>query len=144
MRNFLLAIALPLLLCGCQADATRSATTQTAITSDGGMVIGTMSYAPGPAVPSHALVKLTRLAPRTLPAQGYLLDAAFDPRVSHAVFAGSLPSGVYVVEEALSSDARFVPGTLRMPFEIQQGQVTDAGNFPMEQRAVLMRATLAE
>ncbi|HVT37236.1 MAG TPA: hypothetical protein VHE37_16750 [Nevskiaceae bacterium] len=138
MRIPALAFALASMLSACAAPAPVASPI-----NDGGLVIGTLSY-PLQAEPRHALVKFSRIAPRNALTQTYLLDAAYDAGSAQAIFSGSLPSGMYVVEEALSDDARYVPGALKMPFEIQPGQVTDAGNFLMEPRAALLRTTLAQ
>jgi hypothetical protein len=102
------------------------------ITSSG-LVIGTVSYqyleagqrAPGPSW----TVRFERL---DSPAkQDYALAVDVDPQLRSGVFTGALPAGVYAFREAASENGRFAAGSLKMPFEVQAGEVRDAGHYAL-------------
>ena len=135
------SIFLALAVSACQTVAPVAAP-PSLMATDAGYVIGTASYAFSEREPDHALIKFSRVAPGEA-IQTYLLGARYDSRARLAIFTGMLPAGVYVVEEAISDDARYAPGTLRMPFEVLPGQVTDTGHHPLQQRAAIVHASLA-
>ena len=125
-------IALIVLLGGCHVAAPTVPEPSPLPASDAGMVIGTVSYSGiDTARDSHALLRMQRLTADGK-SQAYLLDLQIDARKQHGYFAGTLPSGVYAVDEALAPGLRLVPLRASVPFEVAAGRVTDAGHLPME------------
>lgn len=127
----LLAPAL-LLLAGC-------ASAPTAVTAPGplpfvtssGLVIGTLSYqfVDAGAQPAWT-VHFERIdAPAK---QDYSLPVEVDAASHSGVFTGTLPAGVYAFRAAASANRSFNAGTLRMPFEVQAGEVRDAGHYALD------------
>jgi len=97
-----------------------------------GLVIGTLSYQyveagagdPGPGWVVH----LERV---DAPAQDYALRVDLDPASRRGVFTGALPAGVYAFREAASPKGRYAPVVSNVPFEVQAGEVLDAGHYAL-------------
>lgn len=136
-RGRVALIAVGLLLSACQ-PVVRPGLSAAPLTPvhmpDSGMVIGTLAWSLSeqPALGAHALARLSRVAPlEGAGATSYFLDVELDPLAQQGRFGGVLPAGVYALDEALTPAARLVPATLRMPFEVRPGAVTDAGHFAL-------------
>jgi hypothetical protein len=120
-----------LLLAGCAATPTPVAEAPPpAGFSGSGLVIGTLSYHYVEAgTEPDWVVHFDRIdAPAR---QEYALHVDVDPDNRKGVFTGALPAGVYAFREAASDNRRFATGTLGMPFEVQPGQVRDAGHYTL-------------
>jgi len=101
------------------------------LVTSSGLVIGTLSYqyveaGAGDAGP-HWVVHLERI---DAPAQDYALAVDVDPASRRGVFTGALPAGVYAFREAATPKGRYAPVS-RLPFEVQAGEVRDAGHYPL-------------
>ena len=97
-----------------------------------GMVIGTLSYRYVEVADSAWVVHLSRIdagAPDAGAAEDYALPVSIDTRRHQGVFAGALPAGVYAFRDAAVAGRHFPSGMVRMPFEVQAGEVRDAGHY---------------
>ncbi len=102
------------------------------LVTSSGLVIGTLSYqyveaGAGESGPRWIL----RLERVDAPAQDYALPVDVDPASRRGVFTGALPAGVYALREAAGPTGRYVPAQSRMRFEVQAGEVLDAGHFAL-------------
>lgn len=96
-----------------------------------GLVIGTVSYQfveagaedTGPVWTVH----LERV---DAPAQDFALSMEVDPASRRGVFTGALPAGVYALRDAATPRGRYAPPS-RVPFEVQAGEVRDAGHYAL-------------
>lgn len=126
------APAAVMLLAGCAATPTAMPPAPAApLVSSSGLVIGTLSYqyVDADSRPSWT-VHFERLdAPAR---QEYALPVEVDPGSRSGVFTGALPAGVYAFREAASANRSFAAGTLKMPFEVQAGEVRDAGHYALD------------
>jgi hypothetical protein len=114
-----------------QAAAERAPAPLPLVTSSG-LVIGTLSYqyveaGAGDAGPAW-VVHLERL---DAPAQDFSLVVEVDPASRRGVFTGALPAGVYAFREAASPKGRYAPAVSKEPFEVQAGEVRDAGHYTL-------------
>ena len=129
------ASAAVLVLAGCvAAPAVTQAPNPSPMVMSSGLVIGTLSYQyveAGEAAPGAAwFVHFERIdAPST---QDYALAVDVDPRRHRGVFTGALPAGVYAFREVASEKKRFSAGAMKMPFEVQPGEVKDAGHYALK------------
>lgn len=132
-RVFHIALATLLPICaGCQTAPPAASAASPIADSDAGMVIGTVSYAHADlATGARALLRMQRLSAHGA-SQTYLFDLVLDARQDSGYFAGTLPSGIYAVDEALAPGTRLVPARASLPFEVTAGRVTDAGHTPLE------------
>jgi hypothetical protein len=123
-------------VCACASAPTPSAqgpATATPLARGSGLVIGTLSYQyietgaarAGPPWVVH-LERVDATAP-----QDYTLVVDVDPATRSGVFTGALPAGVYAFRDAASDYRRFAAGALKMPFEVQAGEVRDAGHYAL-------------
>lgn len=98
-----------------------------------GLVIGTLSYhyieADAPRGDPAWVVHFERVD--TAAPQDYTLLVDVDPDTRSGVFTGALPAGVYAFRDAASDYRRFAAGALKMPFEVQAGEVRDAGHYAL-------------
>lgn len=131
--RFLLPAA-TMLLAGCAAapvaPTVQPATPGPFVTSSG-LVIGTLSYqfVDAGAQPGWT-VHLERIdAPAR---QDYSLPVDVDPKSRSGVFAGALPAGVYAFRAAASADRTFNAAAMKLPFEVQAGEVRDAGHYALD------------
>jgi len=97
-----------------------------------GLVIGTLSYqyveaGSGDAGPAW-VVHLERL---DASAQDFALAVDIDPASRRGVFTGALPAGVYAFREAASAKGRYAPAASNATFEVQAGEVRDAGHYAL-------------
>lgn len=92
-----------------------------------GMVIGTLSYRYVEVADSAWVVHLSRID--TGGSEDYALPVSIDTRRHQGVFAGALPAGVYAFRDAAVAGRHFPSGVVRMPFEVQAGEVRDAGHY---------------
>lgn len=130
-----LAPAAMLLLAGCAATPAAPATVLAAapgpFVTSSGLVIGTLSYqfVDAGAQPGW-IVHLERIdAPAR---QDYALPVDVDPKSHSGVFAGALPAGVYAFRAAASADRTFNAAAMKLPFEVQAGEVRDAGHYALD------------
>lgn len=135
-----LAPAAMLLLAGC-ATPTATPTPPTDLASaapfvtSSGLVIGTLSYqyVDAGAEPEW-IVHFERIdAPAK---QDYVLPVNVDPKRRSGVFTGALPAGVYAFREAASANRSFNAAAMKLPFEVQAGEVRDAGHYALDPRAL--------
>lgn len=104
-------------------------------TGDSGLVIGTLT---GVESAGHGQLWLERLQHRDLARQRYLLEARVQ-ETEPAVFAGTLPAGIYQVQELRAGSGRWLPANLHMPFEVRAGAVTDAGHYSLQSEPARLR-----
>lgn len=127
-----LAPAAMLLLAGCASvPSAAPAPTPLPVVTSSGLVIGTLSYqfVEAGAQPAWT-VHFERIdAPAE---QDYALPVEVDPASHSGVFTGTLPAGVYAFRAAASANRSFNAGALRMPFEVQAGEVRDAGHYALD------------
>ena len=101
------------------------------LVNSSGLVIGTLSYRYVEAGTSEEgprwVVHVKRVDD---PAQDYALPVDVDAKTRSGVFTGALPAGVYALSEASSSQARYAPSGAAV-FEVQAGQVRDAGHYAL-------------
>ena len=101
------------------------------LVNSSGLVIGTLSYRYVEAGTSEEgprwVVHVKRVDD---PAQDYALPVDVDATTRSGVFTGALPAGVYALSEASSSRARYAPSGAAV-FEVQAGQVRDAGHYAL-------------
>ena len=122
-------------LAGCAAaPAITQAPTPSPMVMSSGLVIGTLSYQyveTGEAAPGSAwVVHFERIdAPST---QDYALAVDVDAQRHQGVFTDALPAGVYAFREVASEKKRFSAGAMKMPFEVQPGEVKDAGHYALK------------
>ena len=121
-------------LAGCASAPTPVQTrAESPFVTSSGLVIGTLSYqyleageqAPGPSWMIH-FERIDGPA-----RQEYALPVEVDPQQKSGVFTGTLPAGVYAFREAASQNRHFDAGALKMPFEVQAGEVRDAGHYAL-------------
>jgi hypothetical protein len=102
------------------------------LVTSSGLVIGTVSYQyvePGAADAGPAwVVHLRRI---DAPAQDYALKVDVDPASRSGVFTGALPAGQYALREAATPRGRYAPAASRTTFEVQAGEVRDAGHYTL-------------
>ena len=134
--RFMFALACIALMSACaQAPVARDAAAvqQLPLVSSSGLVIGTVSYqyvepGSGDAGPAW-VVHLQRLDD---PAQDYALKVDVDPASRSGVFTGALPAGLYALREAATPRGRYAPAASRTTFEVQAGEVRDAGHYRLD------------
>jgi len=101
------------------------------LVNSSGLVIGTLSYQYVEAGTSEEgprwVVHVKRVDD---PAQDYALPVDVDEKSRSGVFTGALPAGVYALSEASSLHARYAPSGAAV-FEVQAGQVRDAGHYAL-------------
>lgn len=101
------------------------------LVNSSGLVIGTLSYQYVEAGTSEEgprwVVHVRRMDD---PAQDYALPVDVDEKSRSGVFTGALPAGVYALSEASSMHARYAPSGAAV-FEVQAGQVRDAGHYAL-------------
>jgi hypothetical protein len=96
-----------------------------------GLVIGTLSYQYvelGAAESPRWIVHVERVDD---PAQDYALPVEVDRASRRGVFTGALPAGVYAFREAASATGRYAPDASQALFEVQAGEVRDAGHYAL-------------
>jgi len=101
------------------------------LVTSSGLVIGTVSYQYvelGAGEAPRWVVHLERVDD---PAHNYALPMDVDPASRRGVFTGALPAGVYAVREAASASGRYAPQASRALFEVQAGEVRDAGHYTL-------------
>jgi hypothetical protein len=107
------------------------------ILTSSGLVIGTVSYQYvelGAGEAPSWVVHLRRLDD---PAQDYALPLDVDPASRQGIFTGALPAGVYALREAASATGRYAPEASRALFEVQAGEVRDAGHYTLNPKREL-------
>ena len=101
------------------------------LVTSSGLVIGTLSY-------QYVEAGATEAAPRWIvhveridaPAQEYALPVDVDATSRRGVFTGALPAGVYALREAASPKGLYAPAGNAL-FEVQAGEVRDAGHYAL-------------
>ena len=136
--RFVVALACVALMSACAqapvapaASETSRATAPLPLVTSSGLVIGTVSYqyvAPGVGEVPQWIVRVQRVDD---PAQDYALPVDVDPASRRGIFTGALPAGVYAVREAASATGRYAPDASRSIFEVQAGEVRDAGHYAL-------------
>ncbi|HUR42108.1 MAG TPA: hypothetical protein VM240_13165 [Verrucomicrobiae bacterium] len=122
------------LLAGCASTAAQppAPVADVPFVTSSGLVIGTLSYQyvdQGAAPSGPWVVHFQRIdAPST---QDYALAVDVDPARHSGVFTGTLPAGVYSFRAAASDNRHFDAGAMKLPFEIQPGEVRDAGHYAL-------------
>jgi hypothetical protein len=127
--------AAALVLAGCAAAPVQAPVAPPpALVMSSGMVIGTLSYQYVETGERGSgatwLVHFERIdAPSS---QDYVLAVDVDAQRQQGVFTGALPAGVYAFREVASDKKHFRAGALKMPFEVQPGEVRDAGHYALK------------
>ena len=117
-----------LLLTACTtAPAPRPATVSPFVTSSG-LVIGTLSYQYVEADAGDWFVHFQRI---DQPASDYKIAVEVDDRRHQGVFTGTLPAGVYAFRAAARDHRQFDAAVTKVPFEVQAGEVRDAGHYAL-------------
>ena len=101
------------------------------IVMSSGLVIGTVSYQfveLGAGEVPRWVVHVERVDD---PAQDYALPVEFDRASRRGIFTGALPAGTYALREAASATGRYAPDSARAVFEVQAGEVRDAGHYAL-------------
>ena len=101
------------------------------LVTSSGLVIGTLSYQYvelGADEAPHWVVHVERV---DNPAQEFALPVEVDRASRRGVFTGALPAGVYALREAASTTGRYAPDASRALFEVQAGEVRDAGHYAL-------------
>jgi hypothetical protein len=104
------------------------------IVTSSGLVIGTVSYQYvelGAGEAPRWVVHVERVDD----AQDYALPVEIDAASRRGVFTGALPAGVYAFREAQSAAGRYAPSAARTLFEVQAGEVRDAGHYALNPAA---------
>ena len=133
--RFVVALACIALMSACaQAPFVPHAaptTTPLPLVTSSGLVIGTVSYQYvelGAGETPQWVVHLERVGE---PEQDYALSVDVDPVSRRGIFTGALPPGVYGLREAASASGRYTPAASRALFEVQAGEVRDAGHYAL-------------
>jgi hypothetical protein len=101
------------------------------LVTSSGLVIGTVSYQYvelGANEAPHWIVHVERVDD---PAQDYALPVEVDKASRRGIFTGALPAGVYALREAASATGRYAPEASKAVFEVQAGEVRDAGHYAL-------------
>lgn len=101
------------------------------LVTSSGLVIGTVSYQYvelGANEAPHWIVHVERVDD---PAQDYALPVEVDKASRRGIFTGALPAGVYALREAASATGRYAPEASKALFEVQAGEVRDAGHYAL-------------
>lgn len=101
------------------------------LVTSSGLVIGTVSYQYvelGASETPQWIVHVERVDD---PSQDYALPVAVDRASRRGIFTGALPAGTYALREAASATGRYAPDTSRAVFEVQAGEVRDAGHYAL-------------
>ena len=135
------AVTLMALVAGCaqgpvvttaMAPETVNAPAPLPLVTSSGLVIGTLSYQYVEAGAAEAAPRWVVHVERVdAPAQEYALPVDLDATSRRGVFTGALPAGVYALREAASPKGRYAPAGEAL-FEVQAGQVRDAGHYALD------------
>ena len=118
-----------LLLTACAAAPTPQPDVVSPFVTSSGLVIGTLSYQYVDADPGEWTVHFQRVDG---PASAdYALAVDVDRSRHQGVFAGTLPAGVYAFRAAARDNRTFQTGITKVPFEVQAGEVRDAGHYAL-------------
>jgi hypothetical protein len=101
------------------------------LVTSSGLVIGTVSYQYvelGANEAPHWIVHVERVDD---PARDYALPVEVDKASRRGVFTGALPAGTYALREAASATGRYAPEAAEARFEVQAGEVRDAGHYAL-------------
>lgn len=96
-----------------------------------GLVIGTVSYQfveLGAGEQPRWVVHVERVDD---PSQDYSLPVDVDPASRRGIFTGALPAGRYALRDAATGSGRYAPQTSKTLFEVQAGEVRDAGHYAL-------------
>lgn len=135
--NFAAAGALAATLAGCAATPLpipdlaaplKAPPVASPFVSSSGMVIGTLSYH-YLEIGGTPVVHLQRLDAG--PAEDYALPVSVDSARHRGIFTGALPAGVYAFREVATAGRHFPVSAVSMPFEVQAGEVRDAGHYAL-------------
>lgn len=127
--------AAALVLAACASAPVQAPSAPPAFVMSSGLVIGTLSYQFVETVEQGSgaaawFVHFERIdAPSS---QDYALAVDVDRQRHRGVFTGTLPAGVYAFREVASEKRRYSAGALKMPFEVQPGEVKDAGHYALK------------
>ncbi|MGH8482135.1 MAG: hypothetical protein ACRES8_06730 [Nevskiaceae bacterium] len=113
------------------APAEPEATLTLPLVTSSGLVIGTVSYQfveLGAGEEPRWVVHVERVDG---PAQDYALPVEVDRASRRGIFTGALPAGRYALREAASATGRYAPEAAQPVFEVQAGEVRDAGHYAL-------------
>jgi hypothetical protein len=129
-RGIPLALLLSLLGCAAAPPAPSDIAAAPMPVSDAGLVIGTLSYNYVTSPRSRPwVVHFERL---DTPARAdYALGVSVDSDNQRGVFTGTLPAGVYAFREAALAESHYSTSGMKMPFEVQAGEVKDVGHYAL-------------
>lgn len=125
------SLAVVLALGGCAAaPAEKLQGTPSPLVTNSGLVIGTVSYQyVDTGSPQAWVVHFQRI---DAPSSDYALTVQVDPQRHQGVFTGALPAGVYAFREVSSERRHFDAAAQKLPFEVQAGEVKDAGHIAVK------------
>lgn len=137
LRPRRLALLAAVALAGCAAGPTPQAPLAplaAPLESSGGLVIGTLSYQYVEVIErADAAAWVVHFARVDAAAdEDYALTVDVDRDRRKGVFSGTLPAGVYAFRAAQADNRRYAAGAMKMPFEVQAGEVRDAGHYALD------------
>jgi hypothetical protein len=122
------------LLCGCaQAPVVAPADDAPVLplVTSSGLVIGTVSYQYVELGANEAPQWVVHVERVDDPARDYALPVEVDKASRRGIFTGALPAGTYALREAASATGRYAPEAAKAVFEVQAGEVRDAGHYAL-------------
>ena len=102
------------------------------LVTSSGLVIGTVSYEYvelGAGEEPTWIVHVARVDDPA--AHNYALPVEFDRASRRGIFTGALPAGTYALRDAASKAGRYAPQSSFAVFEVQAGEVRDAGHYAL-------------
>lgn len=102
---------------------------QSPFVTSSGLVIGTLSYQYVDAAAGDWFVHFQRIDQPA--AADYAIAVDVDDSRHEGVFTGTLPAGVYAFRAAARDHRQFDAGVTKVPFEVQAGEVRDAGHYAL-------------
>ena len=124
-----LLCTLALLAAGCAAAPKPAPAPASPFVTSSGLVIGTLSYQYVDDDAGPWFVHFERIDAPADP--DYAIKVDVDGARHQGVFAGTLPAGVYAFRAAARDNRQFQAGVTKVPFEVQAGEVRDAGHYAL-------------
>jgi hypothetical protein len=101
------------------------------LVTSSGLVIGTLSYQYVEAGDAPAwTVHFERVDGSA--SEQYTLPVDVDEQTHTGFFTGALPAGVYAFREAASANQSFDVKAVKVPFEVQPGDIRDIGHYAVD------------
>jgi hypothetical protein len=135
--RFVIALACVALMSACAqvpvapAAVVSPASKPLPLVTSSGLVIGTVSYQYVELGAGEAPQWIVHVERVDDPSKDYALPVDVDPASRRGIFTGALPAGTYALRDAASAAGRYEPATSRSVFEVQAGEVRDAGHYAL-------------